>query len=141
MDGSATCWGGSTFGQATPSGGAFRQTSAGGFHTCAVDEGTRCLLTVMLTDGDTLVAVHGGKELFISTHKTRCADRDSCPSLAHACEAPTDEGRVNHCIISSEPLLGENVWAPLRPGDVIAVDHAMQLARTRLDTRSLAVVT
>jgi len=104
------------------------------------DESARCLLTVMLTDGDTLVAAHGGKELFVSTHKTRCADRDICPSLSRECEAPTHEGRVNHCIISSEPLLGENVWAPLQPGDVIAVDHAMQLARTRLGTRSLAVI-
>lgn len=104
------------------------------------DEDGRCLLTVMLTDGETLVAAHGGKELFLSTHKTRCSDRDSCPSLSPECEAPTQQGRVNHCIVSSEPLLGENVWTPLRPGDVIAVDHAMQLTRTRLDARSLAVV-
>lgn len=104
------------------------------------DESTRCLLTVMLTDGDTLVAAHGGKDLLLSTHKTRCADRDSCPSLSRECEAPTHEGRVNHCIISSEPLLGENVWTPLRAGDVIAVDHAMQLSRSRLDARSLAIV-
>ena len=56
------------------------------------------------------------------------------------CEAPTLSGRVNHCIISSEPLQGENVWEELREGDVIGIDHGMQMVRTTLDGRSLAVV-
>ncbi len=101
---------------------------------------SRALLTVLLTDGDCMVAAHGGKELFLSTHKTLCSDRAVCPSLARECEAPTRTGRVNHCIISSEPLQGENVWEPLQPGDVVGVDRGMQLVRTRLDARSLAIV-
>ncbi|MDD9935520.1 MAG: class II glutamine amidotransferase [Myxococcales bacterium] len=103
-------------------------------------EDERCLLTAMFTDGDILVAAQGGKELYLSTYKTRCADRDECPSLSEVCEAPTESGRVNHCIISSEPLQGENVWEELRAGDVIGVDHDMQMMRTTLDSRSLAVV-
>src|SRR5690606_23496263 len=46
------------------------------------DPAARALLTLMVSDGDTLAATHGGKELFWSSYKTRCADRDSCPSLA-----------------------------------------------------------
>ncbi|MGD8861512.1 MAG: class II glutamine amidotransferase [Myxococcales bacterium] len=104
-------------------------------------QGERCLLTAMITDGDILVANHGGKELFLSTYKTRCADRDACPYLAAECEAPSRTGKVNHCIVSSEPLLGENVWEELREGDVVGVDHEMTMLRTRLDARSLAVIT
>ena len=82
----------------------------------------------------------GGDSFFLSTYKTRCADRDSCDSLSDECEAPTRTGKVNHCIISSEPLQGENVWEELRPGDVVGVDHEMHMVRTTLDSRSLAVV-
>lgn len=102
--------------------------------------GERCLLTAMISDGDRLVAVQGGKELFLSTHKTRCSDRDTCPSLAPQCEAPTHSGRVNHCILSSEPLQGENVWQELAEGDVIGVDHDMHMLRASSDPRKLAVV-
>ena len=49
----------------------------------------------------------GGKELFWSTYKTRCGDRDSCPSLSPECEAPTATGFVNHLLFSSEPLEGD----------------------------------
>ena len=76
------------------------------------------LLTLLVTDGTTMAAVQGGKELHWSTHKQRCGDRDTCPSLAPECEAPTHTGFVNHWIVSSEPLQGENVWVPLEPGEL-----------------------
>src|SRR5690606_1825426 len=44
--------------------------------------GTEALLTMIATDGSSLVGVQGGKELHISTHKSRCSDRDHCPSLS-----------------------------------------------------------
>jgi len=97
-------------------------------------------LTVLVTNGETLVAAHGGKELFLSTYKTRCADRHQCRSLSPECEAPTATGRVNHCILSSEPLLGENVWLPLEPGEMVGVDARMHLYRTSLGRGSLPVV-
>jgi predicted glutamine amidotransferase len=102
-------------------------------------DGTRALLTVVATNGECLVAAQGGKELYFSSHKTRCAERDTCTSFAPACEASTT-GPVNHFIVSSEPLQGENVWQPLLEGDVIGVDAQMHLRRTRLDQFALPVV-
>jgi len=86
------------------------------------------------------VAAQGGKELYYSTYKTRCADRGTCASLSAACEAPSSSGRVNHFIVSSEPLQGENVWEPLAVGDVIGVDARMNVRRSRLDDVALPVV-
>ncbi|PIE16421.1 MAG: class II glutamine amidotransferase [Proteobacteria bacterium] len=85
------------------------------------------LLTMIVTNGTVLAAIHGGKELFYSTYKTRCADRATCPNLTPQCEHPTRTGFVNHLIVSSEPLSGENIWLELRQGDVIGVDWRMRL--------------
>jgi glutamine amidotransferase len=87
------------------------------------------LLTLMVTDGENLAAVQGGKPLFFSTYKQRCADRDGCPSLSEVCEAPTRTGHVNHLIVSSERLQGENVWEELLPGDILGVDQNMRVVR------------
>ncbi len=103
-------------------------------------DGTRALLTVVATNGDCLVAAQGGKELYFSTYKTRCSDRGTCASLSAACEAPSVTGRVNHFIVSSEPLQGENVWEALAAGDVIGVDARMYVRRSRLDHVALPVV-
>jgi predicted glutamine amidotransferase len=103
-------------------------------------DGTRSLLTVVATNGDCLVAAHGGKELYFSTYKTRCSDRGTCPSLSASCESPSSGGPVNHFIVSSEPLQGENVWVPLAAGDVIGVDARMLVRRSRLDHVALPVV-
>jgi glutamine amidotransferase len=100
----------------------------------------RASLTVLMTNGETLVAAHGGKDLFLSTYKTRCADRHQCKSLAHECEAPPLAGHVNHCIVSSEPLQGENVWLPLEQGDIVGVDDRMHLHRTSLERCALPMM-
>lgn len=92
----------------------------------------RSLLSVLVTDGDTMVAAHGGKELFWSTYKARCSDRETCPSLSAECEAESKTGFVNHFIVSSEPLQGENVWVELEEGDVVGVDWRMRIAKSKL---------
>jgi glutamine amidotransferase len=97
------------------------------------------LLTLMATDGENLVATHGGKELYFSTYKTRCSDRAQCPSLSAACEAPSESGIVNHFIVSSEPLQGENVWLPLEAGDIVGVDRRMQISKSHIDRMALPV--
>lgn len=91
------------------------------------DTDNQALLTFMVTDGECLVAAQDGKPLFYSTHKEKCPERDSCSSLSSECEAPTTTGFVNHFIISSEKLQGDNVWVELNPGDIMAVDHRMQV--------------
>lgn len=98
------------------------------------------LLTLMVTDGRVLAACHGGKDLYWSTYKNRCSDRDVCKSLSPECEAPTTTGRVNHCIISSEPLQGENVWQRLNHGDVVGVDENMHVQKAALGARHLPIV-
>lgn len=99
----------------------------------------RPLLTLIVTDGDTMAAVHGGRELFWSSYKSRCSDREHCPSLSPECEAPSESGFVNHFILSSEPLQGENVWHPLSEGDVIGVDWRMRVVRSMIGKTKLAI--
>lgn len=88
---------------------------------------SRTYLTFVVTDGRAMVAHQGGKPLFYSTYKHRCPERDSCPSWGEACEALPAAGYVNHFIVSSEPLQGENVWHSLAPHEVAAVDAGMRI--------------
>lgn len=83
--------------------------------------------TFILTNGQNMVGYQGGKNLYYSTYKTRCGDRDTCPSFSPECEAATKTGYINHLIFSSEPLSGENIWIPLSPGEMVGVDEHMQL--------------
>jgi predicted glutamine amidotransferase len=98
------------------------------------------LLTLLATDGENLVAAHGGKELYYSTYKTRCSDREHCASLSAVCEAASTTGFVNHFIVSSEPLHGENVWIGLEPGDIVGVDQRMQVMKSHIERTSLPLM-
>ncbi len=100
------------------------------------DGGERSLLTMLATNGNTRAATHGGKELHWSTYKNRCADRDVCPSFAEECEAPTKTGFVNHLIVTSEPLGGENIWNEMHEGQVVGVDWRMKLINRDLGVSS-----
>lgn len=84
-------------------------------------------LSCVVTDGNILVAHQGGKELFWSTHKSRCPDRDVCAYFSPECEAPSKTGFVNHLIISSEPLGGTNIWSEMVEGEFVGIDARMQL--------------
>jgi predicted glutamine amidotransferase len=95
------------------------------------------LLTFLVTNGTMMAASHGGKDLFYSTHKRRCSDRDTCSSLSPECESPRTSGRVNHFLVSSEPVLGENVWLPVAPGAIVGVDAGMNLHMFGDDRRRL----
>ena len=68
-----------------------------------------------------------GKNLYYSTYKKKCGDRDTCASFSPECEAPTESGYINHLIFSSEPLSGENIWIKMEPGEVIGVDEKMNM--------------
>jgi glutamine amidotransferase len=118
---------------------ALRATMALVEAQCAMDEGESLYLTCIVTDGTTMAAHQGGKELYWSTYKTRCADRGTCPSLSPACEAPSESGYVNHLIFTSEPLQGENVWHEMRPGELIGVDFRMRVHRAGAAARELGL--
>lgn len=98
------------------------------------------LLTCIVTDGATMAAYHGGKELHWSSYKTRCAERETCPSLSPECEAPTRTGYVNHLIVTSEPLQGQNVWNEMVRGEAVAVDWRMKLATRRTESARVSVL-
>ncbi len=102
-------------------------------------DGRGLLLTFIVSDGDVMVATQGGKELLFSTYKRRCPDRDQCPSLSEVCESPSASGHVNHFILSSEVLSGDNVWEALGPGDIIGIDGRMRVTRGSLQRRHLPV--
>jgi glutamine amidotransferase len=107
---------------------------------CDDGSGAPALLTLMVTDGELLAATQGGKELFWSSYKNRCSDRERCSSLSAACEAPTTTGLVNHFIVSSEPLQGENVWLPFEPGEIVGVDRSMRVHKAHAERRGLPVL-
>ena len=88
---------------------------------------TPALLSLVVTDGELMVAHQGGRSLHWTSYKVGCSERDACAFFSPECEAPTRTGYVNHLIVSSEPLQGENVWVELNPGDVVAVDTFMRL--------------
>lgn len=103
------------------------------------DDQHRALLTMIVTNGRNLAALRSGKELYWSSYKTRCSERDTCPSKDDSCEAPSTTGFVNHLVVSSEPLEGENVWLELAEDSMVGVDGRMQM-RTRAVHQPLPVL-
>ena len=83
-------------------------------------------LTFIITNGDTMLGFQGGKKLCFSTYKTLCGEKDICPHYEHECENPSQSGLVKHLQISSEPLLGENVWLPVQFEQIVAIDQQMR---------------
>lgn len=82
-------------------------------------------LSFVLSNGRAMVGHQGGKPLFFSTHKHFCPERDTCPSFGASCEAPVQSGRVNHLLLTSEPLRGDNIWTEMVPGQTVGVDQDM----------------
>ncbi len=88
-------------------------------------------LTFLITNGKTLYAHQGGKKLYYSTHKKKCKESDSCTFFVNSCEAPSKQGEaINHLILSSEPLSGDNIWLPMEFNTSIGVDKKMLLSFT-----------
>jgi glutamine amidotransferase len=90
------------------------------------DEDNECYLSFLVTNGQTMAAHQGGKELLVSTYKNHCPERDTCPSYAPECEAVTQSGFVSHLLVSSEILQGENVWQEMEDGALVGVDWRMR---------------
>ncbi len=84
-------------------------------------------LTFILTDGRLMLGLRSRMPLRFSTWKSRCRDRGFCPHLSPECEAPSHTGRVNHFLLASEELQGNNVWIELPEDSLIGVDDQMHL--------------
>jgi predicted glutamine amidotransferase len=97
----------------------------------AMDAGDGSLLTFLVTNGEVMLGYRRGRELFYSTHKSRCAERDTCPAFeAERCEREPNDGIVKHLILASEmPDEGPNVWQELAEDGYVAVGHGMNLTR------------
>jgi predicted glutamine amidotransferase len=86
-------------------------------------------LSFIITDGELLLAHQGGKDLYFSTYKLRCPERDSCVFFAPNCENPAEGGKANHLLFASEPLQGDNCWLPMAHREIIGIDGEMNLRR------------
>lgn len=89
--------------------------------------------TFILTDGEKMIGYQGGQSLHFSTHKERCGERDNCIFFNDSCEAPVKSGAVvNHLMVASEPLLGENVWQKMPPGEMVYLDSNYHFFRRQI---------
>lgn len=109
----------------------------GDFHTDDNGPPDMTYLTFIITDGSTMLAHQGGKHLYYSTYKKKCSERDSCPWFSAECENPVENGYVNHLVFSSEPIQSENVWLPMKPGQMIGVNWNMKLGAYQPDATKI----
>ena len=84
-------------------------------------------LSFLISNGQLTLGFRFNKELFFSTHKTQCPERNTCPAYeSHKCEQAVREGVVKHLAITSESLSeGPNVWEEMQDRSYVLVDHGM----------------
>lgn len=85
-------------------------------------------LSFILTDGQIMICYNGGKTVYQSTYKKVCPDKTGCSFYNNSCENPVDPStanKVNHLILSSEPISGTNIWSKIEVGQLIGVDKDM----------------
>lgn len=85
------------------------------------------VISLILTNGRTMIAYQGGRGLNFSTYKQACSQKDFCAHYSRECENPTQSGFVNHLVFSSETLQDENIWQPMTFRQGIGVDEKMRL--------------
>ena len=90
-------------------------------------------LTFILTNGPMYFAFQGGQPLHYSTYKDLCPERDTCKFFNNSCESKSNSNdKVNHLIISSEPLVGDNIWTRMNFAELICLDNDMTLIKEKL---------
>ncbi len=83
-------------------------------------------ITFILTNGEILCSLQAGQSIFFSTHKSQCPERNTCKFYNNSCESSSNSGQeINHLIISSEKMQGENIWTPMNNGQFILIDSQM----------------
>ena len=100
---------------------------------CAVDSSPEMTyLSFVITNGKTMLIHQGGKDLYYSTYKTKCSERQICPFFSDECEAPSSKGIIKHLVISSEKIKNENYWIKMKPGEIVGVDPKMIFQTAKL---------
>ncbi len=90
-------------------------------------------LTFILTSGQNIFGFNGGQSINYSTFKSLCPEREICQYYNNTCEKESQNGdKVNHLILSSEKLQGENIWKPIPKGSLIGVKSDMKLINKKL---------
>lgn len=103
------------------------------------DKPTDNYLTFILSDGKSLIGMQGGQPLHYSTFKAKCPERDECGFFNPSCENKSAQNQsINHLIISSEPLQGQNIWNNMKSGELVAVDVKMQFIHAHLSLTILS---
>lgn len=92
----------------------------------------RPIVNVLLTDGRLFLAHRAGMPLHLSTQKHFCPDFGTCPEPSKVCMlAKRPPGRrVNHLLVASERIGGENIWEELADGTTLVLDEGFHLHLT-----------
>lgn len=91
-------------------------------------------LNLLITNGHVLVGYKRGVDLYFSTYKSRCPERNTCWAYhPNRCEKPVQDGIVQHLLVSSEVISeGTNVWQEMEHDEYVAIDHGMNFSRGRM---------
>ena len=100
----------------------------------SVDPERPTKLNLLLTNGRVLIGYKRGVDLFFSTYKSRCPERETCWAFHESrCERAVEDGIVQHLLVSSEVIAeGTNVWLPIDHDEYVAIDHGMNFSRGRM---------
>ena len=91
-------------------------------------------LTFLVTNGSVMVGQRFRRELYFSTYKNECPERDTCHAYEpNRCEQAVNDGIVKHLIMASERIADNpNVWVELEDGEFVSVDFGMNFKRGRI---------
>lgn len=90
-------------------------------------------LNLIVTNGRVMGATRQGRSLYVSTHKVRCPERDSCRHFRPCCEEPVPpDVPVNHFLVASERTGEVDRWQELPNASLVGIDEAMRVRREKL---------
>ncbi|MDA8792535.1 class II glutamine amidotransferase [Bacteriovoracaceae bacterium] len=93
----------------------------------------RNYLTFLLSDGNRMFGFNGGIPLFYCTHKSKCSESDTCSFYNNSCEnTVTINQKINHLILSSEEISGQNIWKKLHLGEMVGIDENYHFLKSKL---------
>jgi len=99
----------------------------GPIETDSSADNSNTFLTFIMTNGKSMLAFQGGKSLHYSTHKTKCPESSTCNFYNQTCEnKAVNKSIVNHLLISSDALSGQNEWTKMKPGELIILNNEME---------------